>query len=818
MPLLVALVLAVPLSEQRVKVVRQADQTASLMRLAGPLGALVEQIQREQLLAVAHLAAPTSSDGTLVVGMGTVDTTLADVRSQTDGMPKVREALRVPDLRDLRAEVLTASATPLDVSRRYDAVVVELLDSLELWHLRAGSGADIQRQSSLEALLRSDIAGNSAEAALMAGLGQRQGPEALETATEQQALQSLWAQRFQRTAEPEYARLARVNTTGSVATRALEFSTLVRREVDTPSLSSAARAHLLEEAANTFLIQAELRLLAQHTIARDAEQEATAKAHHETVDTIVLGIALATVLVALLLISIVVGRSVSIPLRMLTQAAARAAGAAERELQRISDDATAEPLNVGPLRFAMRRSDEIGHLSEAVERVQTGALDLVRRQQASQRNVAAMFASVGRRTHNLVSRQLSMIDDLERNETDRTLLESLYRLDHLTNRLRRTAANLVVLSGTTERFGFGKPVSLVHTMRSALAEVEGFQRVVLTSVADLHLAPEAGQPLISIMAELVENALSFSPPNTAVEMSAAYTTEGCLIAVKDSGVGMNEQRLAEENARIRSRERLDLVPTETLGLFVVGRLARQMGMGVTLSAGEEGGVTAWITVPRQHFVRTHVTRQADAAPIEGRFETSLPVLAQEAVGRPSEGRRRSHREIQARTQLDNFRRTSVEHTAVTSQEVVDSTAAEPALQSALPLQGGLIPGNPADTFPATGPFQTFVNDLRETLSQMSKLTPWPAFEAVDREAPDSPLWTQRPIPRPGTDQAEAPPLGAEGLIRRVPGANLASDVQRPAAMSAQTRHDPDAARSLVDDFEAGVARARGESAHPPSLP
>ncbi|MEU6341924.1 ATP-binding protein [Streptomyces sp. NPDC046977] len=794
-PLVVASVLAAPLAEQRLRVIRQAGQTASLMHVAGPMGALVEQLQREQLLAVAHLAAPAASGGTLLAGMNTVDITLEHVRSLVDDVPKARETLtNMEQLQDLRSEVLADSVGPLEASRGYDRFVVALLDSLELWHPRGDSGTDAERQTSLEALLRSDISGNSADAALLASLVRSPEKQAAEVVTQQQALQSLWAQRFQHVAEPGYAQLARVNSGGSIAMRALEYSTQVRREVMAPSLSPEARARLLEEAANTFLIQAELRLLVQHTIARDAEQAANAKAHEAMLDTVTYGGALVLVLVALLFLSITVGRSVSLPLRTLTEAAARAADAAERELQRIDDDVMAEPLDAGPLKVAMKRSDEIGQLSEAVDRVQSGALDLVRRQQMSQRNVAAMFASVGRRSHNLVSRQLSMIDDLEREETDRALLENLYRLDHLTNRLRRTAANIVVLSGTTERFGFGKPVPVAHAMRSALAEVEDFQRVVLTSVVDLHLASEVGQPLISIMAELLENALSFSPPDTVVELSAAHVSGGCLIAIRDNGVGMSEQRLVEENARIRSRERLDLAPTDTLGLFVVGRLARQTDADVSLSAGEDGGVTAWITVPRRHLVPPPGGSGSNARAAHESSPKEVQAYALDVAEAPSGvlgGRQGGLQAALPRVQGigPHTRQVSGQHT---ESGLDTATTTSPALFATSP-QADLL--------------HAFLGDLHDALSELGEISPWPAFGSVDAGADGTRSRAQPRGSRTGAEQSAGPPPGGEGLVRRVPGANLATDLQPSGAVQAHPRHDPDASRALIDDIQYGVARA-----------
>ena len=179
---------------------------------------------------------------------------------------------------------------------------------------------------------------------------------------------------------------------------------------------------------------------------------------------VVLGLAVIGILVSAIVVglALVVGRSVSRPLRRLTTAARGVADLAETELQRVADEDTGPEAVPRLAAITVTSSDEIGDLATAFNRVQSTAASLLERQVAGRRNVAAMFASVGRRTTNLVGRQLALIDTLEKSEEDPDTLGTLYRLDHVSTRLRRNASSLVVLSGSSEAGGEGRPALLLR--------------------------------------------------------------------------------------------------------------------------------------------------------------------------------------------------------------------------------------------------------------------------------------------------------------------------------------------------------------------
>ena len=316
-----------------------------------------------------------------------------------------------------------------------------------------------------------------------------------------------------------------------------------------------------------------------------------------------LGLIAGAVLVLALLIALEyrVRRSVVAPMIRLTEAATLIADVTRADLERVADedDAGVEPQGLPVFETVTVSSrDEIGKLAEAFNKVQDSAVRVLERQIAVRRNTAEMFGNVGRRIHNLTGRQLALIDAAEREETDPSVLERLYRIDHIAVRLQRGADSLMLLSGETETAIGDAPLRLTDVVRSAVGRVEGYQRVVLSAEGDVTVAPAAVGDLTLIVAELVENAVSFSPGSSSVDISVRPTALGAYVEIVDHGVGMRPARLDEENARLVRRERLDLAPTKVLGLFVVGRLARRSGISVRLSSTPGGGVTARLDIGR----------------------------------------------------------------------------------------------------------------------------------------------------------------------------------------------------------------------------
>ncbi|MCQ9136206.1 sensor histidine kinase, partial [Streptomyces hilarionis] len=322
--------------------------------------------------------------------------------------------------------------------------------------------------------------------------------------------------------------------------------------------------------------------------------------------------------------SILVRRSVVRPVLALTGAAQEVADVAGRELARVADDDAEESGSPRLRELPVTADDEIGELAEAFNNVQTTAAALLERQVLSRRNVAEMFGNVGRRVSNLTTRQLALIDAVERGETDPALLARLYSIDHIAVRLRRNADSLMLLAGIRETVLDAGPTALSNVVRAALGQIEGFQRVRLRVATDAVVEPDIIGDLTLMIAELLENAVSFSPEGSPVEVVVGSDDDGASITVSDHGLGMSADRLAEENARLVRRERLDVVPTKVLGLFVVGALARRWDVDVTLSRTPGGGVTAEVMIPSTLLLSAS---EVDAAALPGAPGTSAAPAA-----------------------------------------------------------------------------------------------------------------------------------------------------------------------------------------------
>ena len=208
-----------------------------------------------------------------------------------------------------------------------------------------------------------------------------------------------------------------------------------------------------------------------------------------------------------------------------------------------------------------------------------------------------VFRSLARRSQSLLHRQLTLLDQMERRATDPEALDDLFRLDHLTTRMRRHAEGLVILAGAPPGRGWSSPVRMVDVMRGAIAEVEDYARVSVATRSQAALAGSAVADVIHLLAELIENATTLSPPYTSVRVSGDTVANGFAIEVEDRGLGMSPSRLAELNDRLANPPEFNPSDSEQLGLFVVSQLAKRHGIRVTLKASPYGGTAAIVLIP-----------------------------------------------------------------------------------------------------------------------------------------------------------------------------------------------------------------------------
>jgi signal transduction histidine kinase len=257
--------------------------------------------------------------------------------------------------------------------------------------------------------------------------------------------------------------------------------------------------------------------------------------------------------------------------------------------------------------------DEIGRVGQAFDLVRKTAIQAAVDEAKLRRGLNDMFRNLARRSQSLLHRQLTLLDQMERRAADPEALDDLFRLDHLTTRMRRHAEGLVILAGAPPGRAWSSPVKLVDVMRGAIAEVEDYARVSVVTRSQAALAGSAAADVIHLLAELIENATTLSPPYTQVRVSGDTVASGFAIEVEDGGLGISPARLAELNERLANPPEFNPSDSEQLGLFVVSQLARRHGILVTLKASPYGGTTAVVLIPH-HLV---VTEEASRAGLPG---------------------------------------------------------------------------------------------------------------------------------------------------------------------------------------------------------
>ncbi|WP_245848758.1 sensor histidine kinase [Lentzea kentuckyensis] len=278
-----------------------------------------------------------------------------------------------------------------------------------------------------------------------------------------------------------------------------------------------------------------------------------------------------------------------------------------------SPDANA-PAPPEPVRTPARAGEEIASVARALDRVQSTAFELASEQALVRRNTTESLANLGRRNQNLVRRQLGFISEFERDELDPAALAKLFELDHLATRMRRNAESLLVLVGEQSPRRWTEPLAITDVIRAGLSEVEDYRRVALRRVENVLVTGAVVSELAHLLAELIENALAFSPPDVDVEIHGGSVGTRYMLAVVDHGVGMSAEQLARANARLRGEEDFIVAPTRFLGHYVVGRLAERLGVEVELIAAPVSGIVARVLLPAEILADAAAVAPAVAPP------------------------------------------------------------------------------------------------------------------------------------------------------------------------------------------------------------
>jgi signal transduction histidine kinase len=277
---------------------------------------------------------------------------------------------------------------------------------------------------------------------------------------------------------------------------------------------------------------------------------------------------------------------------------------------------------------------EIAQIARSFGTVQEAAVAATVQQARQRKGVNQVFLNISMRNQSLLHRQLGMLDAMERRTSDPKALADLFRLDHLTTRMRRHAEGLIILSGSTPGRGWRDPVPVVDVLRAAVAEVEDYVRVdVMSDSRDL-VAGNAVNDVIHLVAELVENATVFSPPNTRIEVRADRAGTGLVAEIEDRGLGLDEEELADINKHLASPPEFDLANSEQLGLFVVSRLAARHDIRVSLRQSVYGGTTAILLLPFGVVVRAEEAGHDGGPAAEGQALRPAAGAPEAAAGEP----------------------------------------------------------------------------------------------------------------------------------------------------------------------------------------
>jgi signal transduction histidine kinase len=845
LPLAAVVLVAVPFVIGQVDNARSSTSTADAARNARQLGALIWELQQERLVTADYLAEPTADDSAMVLQQQIVADDAEKLQKSVDfsASDELSSALvRLGSLAELRQNSRHRGAALDSVARAYHAVIEALIDALRLVSERTSDAEGTRQLTALDALLRANEESALRGMALIAAAVRPQVGQDLLTTSSAQS--QMFTERFVQQANADQAALVVLVDQGEAAHRVDALAQNLPSSGDQNAVQPFVRGSRAAAEA-----QANLRRLVQDQVTSQIADAAGKRANTARITAWTVGLGAAILLALVLTLAFVVSRSIAQPLQRLTRAATTVADLANTELVRVAD---VEQVDEQPPRLAainVSSSDEVGDLAVAFNRVQTTAALLLERQAVTRRNVSLMFANVAQRTQNLVGRQLALVDDLERDEQNTRLLTSLYRLDHLSTRLRRNAENLLVIAGSNDQARTAASTPLTTVLRSALAEIEDYQRVNIGTMQEVTIVAPLVSDLVLVFAELLENATAFSPPQSKVDVYSARTSnDWCQISIMDHGIGMSPQKVAEENRRMVERERLDIVPTSVLGLFVVGRLARRHGLAVNLAATPGGGITARVAIPPNLFVqeKTSGTTQRPAIGSGGGLgqrleESTSPVTIPPIPKVPGRfswftARTGERRAIKADVTIEP-QDMAEDAPDVTVDAVPQAIDAPPTPESApAPV---VTPEPGATTAPAPS----------ATTAPAPSATTAPAPSATTAPAPSATTAPATPVPPPAADTAPAdrvtprfdsappgrvtprfdtvpaaravPPANLDadrrsGLQRRVRGAQLPTATFQGADPTPATRppHDPDAARSAMDAFQTAVARAGWTSAPP----
>jgi signal transduction histidine kinase len=629
LPLAALLAITTAVAVDRLNSAAAASHVVHAMTVADGVRGVLAELEKEEVTSVGFLVdAQASAD--LDAETTRVSDRVADVEASLGGgLPdRVRAALDAQGaLGPVRQGVSSRTQTPAQVVDAFSATINSIIASLSLVTDADTSTAVGRQVLALDALLRIDAVHAAGAADLLAAATHSNEAAIVDYAADQRSATVVEAELT------AYASPAQIDLYGLVK------GAYIQRLGDSfaSAFANSPSTALANLSPNTLYPQLVSYLQLGGLVETKIVGDVTTAARHEQRTNEIAAYVLAGAALVILLLAILLSwlgiRSVSRSLRGVSIAAARAAERSETELRRVADDRT-ESVDHSTLEaLPVDARTEVGDFARALVRAQRGAATIVERQAAARRNLAQMTGTAGRRSAQLVARQTSIIDRLERSQVDPDLRDDLHRLDHITNRLRRVTASLLTLAVSgdggrhaADESGYLTPMALADVLKLALDEIESETRVDVSVPRGTMVAPAIIDDVVLLFAELLANAAAFSRTATRVRVFAPPFDSG--VSIIDEGIGMSEDQLVTVNGRLAHPERLDLATSGALGLFLVGRLARRHDLRVTFEHTPGGGVTAIVDLGH------HVTTMA---PTETARATAR-VAAGSSIPRPRDGR------------------------------------------------------------------------------------------------------------------------------------------------------------------------------------
>ncbi|MGW0285057.1 nitrate- and nitrite sensing domain-containing protein [Streptomyces sp. NPDC003236] len=478
------------------------------------------------------------------------------------------------------------------------------------------------------------------------------------------------------------------------------------------------------------------------------------------------------------------------------------------------------------------RDDEIGQVGRSFNTARLAAVEAAVKQAGLRRGLFAVLLTIARRNQALVHRQLKLVDTLERRTDDPEILRQLFRIDHLTTRMRRHAESLIILSGAAPGRRWRRPVPVADVVASAVSEIEDYTRVVVPPMPEVGIAADAVADVVHLLAELLENATVFSPPHTQVTLRPGRVGGGFVLEVDDRGLGLDAGQRAEAHRTLTDPDAFDPTRHDRLGLYVVGRLAARHGIEVSLGNSPYGGTTAVVLLPpavladaeparaRAHPPRTPVGTTTPGPPSNPppAPEPPAPGAAPAAPGTPSA----PLPGLPSRTRGTSAPAPEPPGTPATDRPRCDTPAPAPEPPGTPATDRPPLPATPApdDTSTPELPSRTRATSMPGPVGHGAPARPRRDASAPDASAPEPqnafapvPHGAPEPEDTPAPDQPPAAPdpHGAPALPTRTRQASLVRELRGEAVGPAPVpvrEVGAEEMRAIFGAFQRGLDRGR----------